>query len=112
MNESVRLDWAAEMMMLGERVPAATAHEWGMIHRVVPDDALDREAFALAERLAAGPTVALGLIRRQLHAALDDDLEGALAREAANQRAARGTADAREGGAAFLQKRKPEFKGA
>ena len=54
---------ATEMMMLGERVPAAKALDWGMIHRVVADDALDAEAFALAERLAAGPTVALGLMQ-------------------------------------------------
>ncbi|MGN6621274.1 MAG: enoyl-CoA hydratase-related protein, partial [Sphingomonas sp.] len=54
---------AAEMMMLGERVPAAKALDWGMIHTVVADDALDAEAMALAERLAAGPTVALGMIR-------------------------------------------------
>ena len=70
------------------------------------------EAFALAERLAAGPTVALGLMRRQLHAALADDYEGAMLREAENQRAARGTADSMEGGMAFLQKRKAAFKGA
>jgi len=103
---------ATEMMMLGERVPAAKALEWGMIHRVVADDALDAEAVALAERLAAGPTVALGLMRRQLHAALADDYAGAMVREAENQRAARGTADSMEGGIAFLQKRKAEFKGA
>ncbi|MBN8815563.1 MAG: enoyl-CoA hydratase/isomerase family protein [Sphingomonas sp.] len=103
---------ATEMMMLGERVPAAKALDWGMIHKVVGDDALDAEAFALAERLAAGPTVALGLMRRQLHASLADDYEGAMLREAENQRAARGTADSMEGGMAFLQKRKAEFKGA
>ena len=102
---------AAEMMMLGERVPAARALDWGMIHRVVADDALDAEALALAERLAAGPTVALGLMRRQLHAAMEGDYAAAMAREAENQRAARGTHDSTEGGMAFLQKRKAEFQG-
>lgn len=102
---------AAEMMMLGERVPAAKALDWGMIHRVVADDLLDAEAFALAERLAAGPTRALGAIRRQLHAAYEGDYAAAMAREAGNQRAMRGTADAVEGGRAFLEKRKPAFKG-
>lgn len=102
---------AAEMMMLGDKVPAATALDWGMIHRVVADDALDAEALALAGRLAAGPTRTLGLIRRQLHAALQGDYPAAMAREADNQRTARGTADAREGGTAFLQKRKPVFRG-
>jgi 2-(1,2-epoxy-1,2-dihydrophenyl)acetyl-CoA isomerase len=53
----------------------------------------------------------LGLMRRQLHAALADDYEGAMLREAGNQRAARGTADSMEGGMAFLQKRKAAFKG-
>jgi 2-(1,2-epoxy-1,2-dihydrophenyl)acetyl-CoA isomerase len=103
---------AAEMMLLGERVLAAKALEWGMIHRLVADVDLDAAAFALAERLAAGPTVALGAIRRGLHAALESDLATALAREADDQRAMRGTADAVEGGTAFLQKRAPAFKGA
>lgn len=103
---------AAEMMLLGERVPAAKALDWGMIHKVVADDALDDTALALATRLAAGPTVALGAIRRGLAAALETDLATALAREADDQRAMRGTADSMEGGMAFLQKRTPAFRGA
>ncbi len=102
---------AAEMMMLGEKIPAAKALDWGMIHRVVADDALDAEAFALAARLAAGPTVALGLMRRGLAAALESDYAAAMLAEAENQRAARGSADSMEGGRAFLEKRKPVFKG-
>ncbi|MEG3148318.1 enoyl-CoA hydratase-related protein [Sphingomonas sp. ZT3P38] len=103
---------ATEMMMLGERVLAARAYDWGMIHKLVADDALDSEAFALAERLAAGPTVALGLMRRGLAHALEVDYATAMVREAENQRAARGSADSMEGGIAFLQKRKPAFRGA
>jgi 2-(1,2-epoxy-1,2-dihydrophenyl)acetyl-CoA isomerase len=103
---------ATEMMMLGERVLAARAYDWGMIHKLVADDALDNEAFALAERLAAGPTVALGLMRRGLAHALEVDYATAMVREAENQRAARGSADSMEGGIAFLQKRKPAFRGA
>ena len=103
---------ATEMMLLGEKVPAAKAFDWGMIHKVVADDALDAEAFALAERLAAGPTMALGLMRRGLAAALDADYAAAMQREAENQRSARGSADSREGGMAFLQKRKAVFTGA
>ncbi|MEI5686482.1 enoyl-CoA hydratase-related protein [Sphingomonas kyungheensis] len=102
---------ATAMMLLGERVPAATARDWGMIHDVVADDALDAAALALATRLAAGPTVALGLMRRAIGRALDGDYAGALAAEAEAQRTARGTADSREGGAAFLAKRKPVFTG-
>ena len=102
---------ATEMMMLGERVPAAKAIDWGMVHKVVADDALDAEAFALAERLAAMPTVALGLMRRAITAAYASDYAGAMEAEAVNQRAARGSADAMEGGIAFLTKRKPVFTG-
>lgn len=103
---------ASEMMLLGEKVPAAKALDWGMIHTVVADDALDAEAFALAERLAAGPTVAMGLIRRQIRTAYENDYASAMLQEAENQRAARGTADSMEGGIAFLQKRKAAFRGA
>lgn len=102
---------ALEMMLLGERVPAAKALDWGLIHRVVADDALEAEALALATRLAAGPTVALGLIRRGVAAALESTLDAALEREAQDQRRARGTADSTEGGMAFLSKRKPDFRG-
>ncbi|CAN5503706.1 enoyl-CoA hydratase/isomerase [soil metagenome] len=103
---------ATEMMMLGEKVPAAKALEWGMIHKVVTDDVLETEALALAERLAAGPTVALGLMRRGMNHAFENSYEAAMLREAENQRAARLSADSMEGGIAFLQKRKPAFRGA
>ncbi|RDE05831.1 enoyl-CoA hydratase-related protein [Sphingomonas aracearum] len=103
---------AAEMMLLGERVPAAKALDWGMIHSVVADDALDATAFALAERLAAGPTVALGLMRQGLHRALEEEYAAAMEREARDQRTARRSADSAEGGRAFLEKRAPRFTGA
>ncbi len=102
---------AAEMMMLGERVPAHQAREWGMVHRVVSDEQLDHEALALAHQLAAGPTAALGMIRRGLARALDGSYAEALALEATHQRSARGTQDAMEGVTAFLQKRPPRFTG-
>jgi 2-(1,2-epoxy-1,2-dihydrophenyl)acetyl-CoA isomerase len=103
---------ATEMMMLGEKVPAAKALDWGMIHKVVADDTLDAEAFALAERLAAGPTAALGLMKRGLAHALENDYAAAMLREAENQRGARRTADSMEGGMSFIEKRKPVFTGA
>ncbi|HEU4961760.1 MAG TPA: enoyl-CoA hydratase-related protein [Sphingomonas sp.] len=102
---------AAEMMMLGERVSAAKALDWGMIHKVVADEALDAEAVASAERLAAGPTVALGLIRQGLQYGFNCDYAAAMRNEAENQRRARGTKDSIEGGMAFLKKRKPNFRG-
>jgi 2-(1,2-epoxy-1,2-dihydrophenyl)acetyl-CoA isomerase len=103
---------ATEMMMLGEKIGSERAENWGMIHACVDDEALMPRASALAERLAAGPTVALGVMRRNIAAAMDGTYAEALGREAAGQRTAGGTADAAEGGMAFLQKRKPAFKGA
>ena len=102
---------AAEMMMLGERVPAEKALAWGMIHKVVPDEALDADALALAGRLAAGPTVALGLMRQGLQSGFTCDYSAAMRTEAEHQRSARGTKDSMEGGMAFLQKREPVFRG-
>lgn len=102
---------AMEMALLGERIPAQKALDWGLIHKVVADAELDTTAFALAERLAAGPTRALGLARRALNAALDSDYEAALAREAKDQREAMRGPDAVEGARAFLEKRKANFTG-
>lgn len=102
---------ATEMMLLGERIPAAKAYEWGLVYKVVADDALEAEAGALATRLAAGPTRALGAMRRNLVAALETDYAAAMTAEAEAQRAMRRTADSAEGGLAFLQKRKPAFRG-
>ena len=103
---------ANEMMLLGERVLAARALEWGLVHKVVADGELDETALALATRLAAGPTVALGLMRRGASQALELSYAEAMTLEAENQRHARRTADALEGGRSFLEKRKPEFRGA
>lgn len=102
---------ATELMLLGEKLPAAKAFEWGMIHKVVEHDSLMAEAGTLAARLAAMPTVALGIMRRNLVEALECDFATALAREAEGQRIAANTNDAREGAISFLQKRKPNFTG-
>lgn len=103
---------ATQMMMLGEKIDAQTAEGWGLIYRCVDDAALLGTAMDLAHRLAAGPTLALGIMRANLKAALDSDYPTALAREADGQRTAAGSADAVEGAMAFLQKRKPAFTGA
>lgn len=102
---------ATQMMLLGERIGADQAESWGLIYKAVDDAALIDEARALAVRLASGPTVALGLMRRGLAAALESDYASALATEADNQRTAGNSADAAEGTAAFLARRKAEFKG-
>ncbi|OYY69556.1 enoyl-CoA hydratase-related protein [Sphingomonas sp. 28-63-12] len=102
---------AAEMMLLGERIPGAKAAEWGLIYKCVPDVVLIEEAMAMATRLAAGPTMAIGLMRQGLSAALESDYATALAGEADRQGMAGDSADAMEGAMSFLQKRKPVFKG-
>lgn len=102
---------ATEMMMLGETIAADKAADWGLIYKSVDDDDLLTTAKGLAARLASGPTVALGLMRRNLAAALDGDFASALHREAEAQRSAGNSADAAEGGMAFLEKRKPVFRG-
>lgn len=102
---------AMEMMMLGERVPAEQALEWGLISRVVEDEALGSEAMALATRLAQGPTVALGLIRKLAREAEQVPLSDALAAERIAQRQAGETGDFRSAVMAFLQKQPARFEG-
>jgi 2-(1,2-epoxy-1,2-dihydrophenyl)acetyl-CoA isomerase len=102
---------AAEMLLLGEKIPAARAADWGLIYRCVADDALENEAGALAQRLAKGPTLALGATRRLIFDGLQCDLGPSLGAEAEAQRDAAQTADSREGIGAFLTKRPPEFRG-
>jgi len=102
---------AMEMMMLGERISARKAADWGLISRVVDDADLDAEAAALATRLAQGPTIAYGLLRRLARDAEQRALKDALAAERIAQRDAGRTGDFKEGALAFLQKRPPNFDG-
>ena len=102
---------ALEMMMLGERIPAEKALEWGMIARVVEDQDLAEEAVALATHLAQGPTVALGLIRKLARTSSHLSLGDALAAERIAQREAGSAEDFRAAVLAFLQKRRPQFRG-
>ncbi len=103
---------AAEMMMLGERIPAEQAQAWGLIHRAVDDAELMAQAMALAERLANGPTVALGLMRQGLARALSQSYDEALATEALHQSICANSQDSAEGISAFIERRKAVFKGA
>ncbi len=102
---------ATAMMLLGEKVPATTALDWGMIWQVVPDAELMATATALATRLGTGPTRSYTLIRQGIRDCLDASLTEALSIERRNQLAAGRTADFGEGVAAFLAKRKAVFGG-
>jgi 2-(1,2-epoxy-1,2-dihydrophenyl)acetyl-CoA isomerase len=102
---------AQAMMMLGERVPAEKAADWGMIYEVVEDDQLMTRALDIANKLANGPTVTLGLIRRSVKFALEHSLTDQLRRERADQLTAGRTADFAEGVSAFTGKRPAVFQG-
>ncbi|HYD72759.1 MAG TPA: enoyl-CoA hydratase/isomerase [Candidatus Binatia bacterium] len=103
---------AMEMMLLGERLPARTALEWGLINRCVPDAELMTTAKALASELASGPTKTLGMIRRLAWTSLDNSWGEQIQAERQAQRTAGRTEDFREGVQAFFQKRPANFKGA
>jgi 2-(1,2-epoxy-1,2-dihydrophenyl)acetyl-CoA isomerase len=109
--ERVGLTRATEMAMLGERVPAPQAAEWGLINRAVPDDAFEAETTALLDRLAAGATASYAGTKRQLNAWLFGRMDAQLELEAQVQREMAGSDDFLEGVAAFLQKRPAEFRG-
>jgi len=102
---------AMELMLLGERYPAAEAHKAGLITRLVEDHEIESTVMELANRLANGPSKTLSLIRQSAWAALDSNLENQLAHERIAQREAGYTEDFKEGVAAFKEKRKPAFKG-
>lgn len=107
----VGLRRALELTLTNRRLGAEEAVALGIATRVVADDALADEALALGRSLAAGPTGALGAAKRLLRESVGRDLEAQLAVETESLAAAAGSADSREGIAAFLAKRPPEFRG-
>jgi 2-(1,2-epoxy-1,2-dihydrophenyl)acetyl-CoA isomerase len=102
---------ASELAMLGERLPARRALEWGLINRVFADERLQAETAALAARLASGPTRSYAGTKRELNNWLYSRMAEQLELEAELQQEMAGSDDFLEGAAAFLQKRPPRYSG-
>lgn len=100
-----------ELSLMGERLPAEKALEWGLVNRVYDDGVLMEEAMKLARDLASGPTVALSLIRKLYWDSPENSFEDQLNLEFQCQLRAGDTQDFREGVGAFLEKRPAQFKG-
>ncbi|MET4117353.1 2-(1,2-epoxy-1,2-dihydrophenyl)acetyl-CoA isomerase [Bradyrhizobium sp. JR1.5] len=100
-----------ELSLMGERLPAEKALEWGLVNRVYDDGVLMEEAMKLAHDLASGPTVALSLIRKLYWDSPENSFEDQLNLEFQCQLRAGDTDDFREGVGAFLEKRPAKFNG-
>ena len=108
---SIGMQKATALMMLADKVMAADAEKMGMIYKVCADESLMEESMKVAKKLAALPTIGLGLTKRALNKSITNDLTAQLALEDELQTTAGKTYDYNEGVAAFLEKRKPKFKG-
>ena len=102
---------ALEMILTNRAIGAQEALDWGLINRVVPDATTHDEAFALAARLAAGPTRAFGYAKRLVYGGTTESLETQMELETRAIADSGRTADSREGMRAFLEKRRPNFTG-
>lgn len=103
---------ATALMLLGEKVPATTAQEWGMIWQVCEPEALMETSAALAQHLALQPTRGIALTKRAMNASMTNDIVAQLDVEEILQREAGKTRDFVEGVQSFLEKRAPVFTGA
>ena len=102
---------AMGLALLSERLSAEEAERWGLIWKAVDDDKLEEESKAMARTLAAGPTKGYGLVKKAIYASAGNSLDSQLDLERDLQREAGFSEDYREGVAAYLQKRKPGYKG-
>ena len=108
---TIGMQKATALMMLADKVMAVDAEKMGMIYKVCTDESLMEETLEVAKKLAALPTIGLGLTKRALNKSITNDLTAQLTLEDELQTAAGKTYDYNEGVAAFLEKRKPKFKG-
>jgi 2-(1,2-epoxy-1,2-dihydrophenyl)acetyl-CoA isomerase len=102
---------ASALMMLGDKVPASTAEEMGMLYKVFPDENFAAESKKLAATLAQMPTLGLAYIKQVLNQSMSNNLEQQLALEDQYQQKAAATHDFTEGVQAFLEKRPANYKG-
>jgi 2-(1,2-epoxy-1,2-dihydrophenyl)acetyl-CoA isomerase len=109
---AVGLHRAKELMFTGEIIEAQEALRLGIVNRVLPEETLESETLALAVRLAQGPPMALGLMKRIMNGAFLGGLEALLEQESLGQSLCFLTGDHREGKAAFAERRAPRFTGA
>ena len=102
---------AMGLSLLGEKLSAEQAEQWGLIWKVVDDSQLLQESISLSQKLAEGPTKGYGLIKKAMHASSGNSLDAQLDLERDLQREAGYSEDYREGVTAFKEKRPPRFKG-
>jgi 2-(1,2-epoxy-1,2-dihydrophenyl)acetyl-CoA isomerase len=111
LSRSVGMQRALELTLTNRTLAAQEAQQWGLVTSVVPDGSVQEQAAALARRLAAGPTLALGATKRLLHQGWNESLETQMMEETQAISTMAGSADGQEGIRAFLEKRPPRFNG-
>ncbi len=111
MTRLVGKTMSMELNMLGEQIDAQEAYRLGLINRVVPEEILNRVVDEYVKKLLHLSPVVLGILKQVIHEGIEMDIDRALSHEAASFGAALSTEDAREGTTAFLEKRRPQFRG-